>query len=509
MVTARQVDPSGTAMIRRRFVAELNRRFDRLRIKIWHLIDTEDALGLRRNPLLDSNDIFNADSPGNCGTGAGGFQPGNTCAKGGQGFVDSSPGQGGTGQEIHDRHKKKKGMEKGKAIRDDIAQEAVNRGYDINRSDSKSTNSVYLYITKGRGEELQTVIQVRLSDHSTAFKRTGQVGNHHNMLTKSVRADQIQRALDALPSLGGKGQEFVVNELTLNTRWKFNSTDEQAELFKAWLVEQIQLEILPVIQDSLRSKDAWWVQYIVKGFEEGAGKTFDEIRGKGLFTSPSVSSFFSGTRSEFLRQSFARPISLERVKRLTGRAMNELKGVTDDMANKLTRELLDGLVRGENPRVIARTLVKKVDGFSSREGKQRAQTIARTEIIRAHAEGQLDAMENLGVTHVGVAVEWSTAKDYRVCPECRALEGIVLAIDKAHGLIPIHPNCRCAFRPANVGEGTKGQVRDKGAIETAVREAIETRLPKKKRSGTDIDRALKQSPWGEKRFENAPKSLFE
>jgi SPP1 gp7 family putative phage head morphogenesis protein len=98
--------------------------------------------------------------------------------------------------------------------------------------------------------------------------------------------------------------------------------------------------------------------------------------------------------------------------------------------------------------------------------------VARTEIVRAHAEGQLTAMEDMGVTDLGVAVEWDTAHDDRVCPKCADLQGIVVKTSEAHGLIPRHPNCRCSWIPANVGEGERGQTRGKGAIDEAITDSV-------------------------------------
>jgi len=94
--------------------------------------------------------------------------------------------------------------------------------------------------------------------------------------------------------------------------------------------------------------------------------------------------------------------------------------------------------------------------------------VARTEIIRTHAEGQLDAFERLGVTEVGVMAEWITADDERVCPLCKSLDGVVLKVKEARGLLPRHTNCRCAWTPANVGEDESKQKRSKSAIQKAI-----------------------------------------
>ena len=48
------------------------------------------------------------------------------------------------------------------------------------------------------------------------------------------------------------------------------------------------------------------------------------------------------------------------------------------------------------------------------------------------------------------------------------MEGVVLKLSEATGMIPRHPNCRCSFIPANVGESREGQTRGKAKIERAI-----------------------------------------
>jgi hypothetical protein len=70
--------------------------------------------------------------------------------------------------------------------------------------------------------------------------------------------------------------------------------------------------------------------------------------------------------------------------------------------------------------------------------ESRAKTIAQTEIIRVHAEGQIEAFKALGVQRLGVDVEFSTSRDNAVCQECEGMEGEEYGIDEASGVIPVH-----------------------------------------------------------------------
>jgi SPP1 gp7 family putative phage head morphogenesis protein len=252
--------------------------------------------------------------------------------------------------------------------------------------------------------------------------------------------------------------------LAANTRWAFHSTEQKLNAFREWLKRQI---IVHLVGEHL-DENAWWNQYIMDGFRRGAARAFDDTRPqvREWQDSPEAKqrlSFYNGTREEFLRSSFNWPTSREKVKLLASRTFTDLKGVTDGMAARISHTLVDGLTKGDNPKVIARDLAKNVS-----VGKVRAQAIARTEIIRTHAEGQLDAFERMGVTEVGVMAEWLTAEDDRVCPKCQSLNGVVLKVEEARGLLPRHPSCRCCWTPANVGEDESNQKRSKVSIERAI-----------------------------------------
>lgn len=179
-------------------------------------------------------------------------------------------------------------------------------------------------------------------------------------------------------------------------------------------------------------------------------------------------SIVNGTHSQFLAAQHHRKTVAESVN-LVGHVDGDLDGVRD----KLTHELADGLLKGNNPRDIARNIAKKIAGV----GKKRALSIARTESNRALAQGQLDTMEQQDAKRLGVMVEWSTAGDERVCPLCGPLNGIVLTMDEAKGMIPRHESCRCCWTPANVGEDQSEQTRGKRAIESAINKSIMAEIP--------------------------------
>lgn len=264
---------------------------------------------------------------------------------------------------------------------------------------------------------------------------------------------------------------------TLNQRWAFQTDPAKVQQFKQWLKTRVESDMFMAASGQV--EEGYWETFVREGYRKGAGRAFDDVnRGKRAIAATEEDfAFFQGSKEQFLQESFAQPVAIDKVKLLAERTLTDLQGVGQSLATSLTRELAEGLVQGMNPREIARRMSRNLD-----IGKRRAQQIARTEIIRAHAEGALDSLERLGVDRVGVMVEWSTAGDDRVCPLCEELEGVVLRISEARGLIPRHTQCRCAHIPANVGESTTKQKRTKQEIQSAIDDSVRAELPK----GRDI-----------------------
>jgi SPP1 gp7 family putative phage head morphogenesis protein len=245
-------------------------------------------------------------------------------------------------------------------------------------------------------------------------------------------------------------QEATVGRVfAAHQRYVALTTPQQLKEFQQFVQTQVDREILRGIDTGAGN---WLERYIKEAYEKGQGRAFDDAMKKYGEKYPqeykSKVDYYQGSRDEFLRSSFRSPASAERVSLLASRAYTDLKGVTQTMSTQMNRILTDSIIQGRGPKETARELSKAVDGI----GRNRALTIARTETIRAHADGQLEALKNLGVEEVGVMVEWSSASDDLVCGQCADMDGAVMPIASASAIIPLHPNCRCCWIPANVGE---------------------------------------------------------
>lgn len=186
----------------------------------------------------------------------------------------------------------------------------------------------------------------------------------------------------------------------------------------------------------------WTAKYMESAYKKGKLNAYISSQKADFLTE--TKALKAKLQETFLKKSFNAPELTSKIELLATRSFEELRGVTSAMAQQMNRILAGGIADGSNPRSIAAEMSAAIDTLTDR----RALLIARTEVINAHAEGQLDSFQELGVEDLGVDVEWSTAGDDRVCPECEALNGQTYSIDEARGLIPLHPNCRCSWVPA-------------------------------------------------------------
>lgn len=136
----------------------------------------------------------------------------------------------------------------------------------------------------------------------------------------------------------------------------------------------------------------------------------------------------------------------ERRALLDQRLADGLQRTKEQLAAAVSAAVTDGLSRGLTKGQVAKDALRAA-GASER----RALVFAATEAVRHHAEGQLDGLASAGVREVGVLVEFAAVDDSRRCPLCNDLDGQVMPLDEARGLIPVHAACRCSFRVVREG----------------------------------------------------------
>lgn len=219
-------------------------------------------------------------------------------------------------------------------------------------------------------------------------------------------------------------------------QFQFLSDAERIPAFLDWLMQEVYDGVYELyINDINRSRAEvlngnWWADsYIREAYGAGVG-----------YSVSFLSALLDDTVISFLENS---PVHIDKIQMLYTRVFEELEGITAEMSRQIARELADGLIAGENPNKIARRINKRIDAI----GITRARMLARTEIIRSHSEGTLNMFELAGIEEVELQAEFLTAGDERVCPICDSMAGKIYELKDAHGVIPVHPNCRCTWLP--------------------------------------------------------------
>jgi SPP1 gp7 family putative phage head morphogenesis protein len=225
---------------------------------------------------------------------------------------------------------------------------------------------------------------------------------------------------------------FSKDALPAAKAFAFSSSGDKVASFMQWLKESEQEGILGIkrgVSMASAAQASWQNTYIDSAYQKGIRDAYSYM---GM-TAPGGS----------IVSAFNQPMHADRVGIIYTRAYNELTGVTDAMSQSISRVLAQGMADGRGARELASDLADRVDAI----GITRARTLVRTEVISAHADGTLNSYEEAGVEGVEVLSEFSTAGDDQVCPDCEDLEGDEYTIDEARGVIPVHPNCRCAWLP--------------------------------------------------------------
>jgi SPP1 gp7 family putative phage head morphogenesis protein len=235
-----------------------------------------------------------------------------------------------------------------------------------------------------------------------------------------------------------------LNVQNVQQQFEFLTSPNKVKAFRKWLQQQVDAKVLKPV-DGIKMKP-WTATYIESAYKKGILKGYTQVHAETLAGKPN---FYEASKTQFLKDTFGQAERLSKVELIYERAYSDLKGITDTMGTKMSRVLANGLANGQAPAKIARDMREEIGSLT----RSRALAIARTEIIHAHAEGQLDSFDMLGIEQLGVEVEWSTAGDDDVCEECDGMskdkngEPIIYTVDEARGLIPYHPNCRCAWIP--------------------------------------------------------------
>jgi len=219
--------------------------------------------------------------------------------------------------------------------------------------------------------------------------------------------------------------------------FKFSTSQDKVSQFMTWLKQQEKqglLQTTTIPTSGTPIDKAWTDQYIQDSYKRGVTRARYEMGTAGMGT-PGIE------ETGGISASMSTPFHMDRVGMLYARTFEDLKGITAAMDSAISRILSQGMVDGDGPRSLAGKIVDAT-GIS----RNRAMTLARTEIIRAHHSAMVQEYKNWAVEGVVVKAEWVDA-GFNVCPECAKNNGKIFDLNEIEGLIPLHPNCRCIALP--------------------------------------------------------------
>lgn len=249
---------------------------------------------------------------------------------------------------------------------------------------------------------------------------------------RSLKGD-VRKAVaeDDLLGLSGGGRRGL-GELEQPRRdFRFDTDSKKHAAFMQWLNRQISNNVLEeVSSESVRNGSHWTGTYIRAAYKRGVrdSETFLRKQGYSIDTVENV---------------FNKPIHADKLRIIYSRNYNNLQNITSAASANLSQKLTEGLAQGFGPRKMARKLNQELDDV----GINRGRMLARTETAYAHTEASLNRYEDANtVKKVKVLIESDA------CPVCTALSGRTWALDNGSGILPAHPNCRCAIAPITKSE---------------------------------------------------------
>jgi SPP1 gp7 family putative phage head morphogenesis protein len=263
----------------------------------------------------------------------------------------------------------------------------------------------------------------------------------------------------------GVGETPIISDGNLNLDFD-NSEDQlnydvnKVDEFESWL-NGLAVEL---------SDEVFVTEYVERAYKQGRKRAYTDSRKSKLKPQPNVvitnaADFQEGGKESFMQGGETSPTSKKTKQSLISQAMAQLKGLAGQMVQVVKQIILMGIRKFWTPKQIAKAIRDEIDKY-----ERRSEVAIKDDITRAHGESQLDAYAELG--HLVVMAIIETAQDDRVCAKCRVLEGREVPIEQARGLLPVHCNCRCAWKPLPPRLVLSDAEKDKRKNETT-RETIE------------------------------------
>lgn len=134
-------------------------------------------------------------------------------------------------------------------------------------------------------------------------------------------------------------------------------------------------------------------------------------------------------------------LNQEAVEWIATRSLFLSTSLNNTTKSQVRKVLTDAVANGES----VPQMTRKIRGYFKEGLEKRAPMTARTETIAASNEGALQGYEAEGLEKVEFLLDYG--HDWNLGCECEPLSGNEFAVKDSHGVIPLHPNCRCTWVP--------------------------------------------------------------
>lgn len=243
---------------------------------------------------------------------------------------------------------------------------------------------------------------------------------------------RFRRVMKSILSQIGKKNEFG---LVVNKKYAFATDQAKVAAFQSWFEKAINKALFgnDLSRDFDRAAEKFWGNSFANiAYRRGLLKAVADIKRSGGKVSDA-----------YIKDAMSQGFHADTLKRLYQRQFDDLRGITNSMSKKIGEALADGLAKGKGPMELARIINDRVEKI----GITRARLMARTEIISAFDEASLNVFDQAGIIGIELEPELLTAGDDRVCDICEEAARQAYTVETARGVLPLHPNCRCAWAP--------------------------------------------------------------
>lgn len=300
------------------------------------------------------------------------------------------------------------------------------------------------YLRVKATDSLVTKRMESVYDYSQRF-RTALLNEEDKAVRKIQNAyfDSIDTLEEELSGMESRAKDYEARGLNFDTLSAMMDRTRD-------MIKELELRVNTVNEEA--------VQYILDG-QESSVNAVDKNTGKLIAsTDPLLPKEITATATynRIPKEALTSFIGSSDIDSPLGKLIS---GLAQDTSRRFRKTLATAIVKGDNPRQVARDLEKVIQSAQTdiNVSRSRLETIARTEMIRSAREGQKYLYESNPAV---VGYQRQATQDGRTCLACLALSGKKYPTSE---IMPSHPNCRCVMLPITLSaEYILGESTDPG-----------------------------------------------